>query len=388
MPQPVIVGYSRTPFGRYRGSLARFSAIDLGSKAICGLMDSLDITPADGHIDAVYMGMVLQGGAGQAPARQACLGAGLPVETPATTVNKVCGSSLKAVMIAAMEVESGRSKVVIAGGMESMTNAPFIAQNIDKGNPIEQSSLISLLQKDGLTDAFSGDHMGISGETIATEEGVDRNTADMYALNSHRRASHAWSTGWFDREVVPMECLDRDEGIRDDTSLSKLADLNPVFKDGGVVTAGNSSQLSDGAAAVMVCSKEVAEKMGWPIIADIIDFETSGVSPSRVMSAPIPCIESLLTRNDLTVEDIDLFEHNEAFATASCGIKDHFNVDEKRFNIHGGAIAIGHPLGASGARCLMSLLNSMERTNGKKGIVTLCLGGGNAVGMLLSRDPD
>ena len=197
-------------------------------------MDSLDITPADGHIDAVYMGMVLQGGAGQAPARQACLGAGLPVETPATTVNKVCGSSLKAVMIAAMEIESGRSKVVIAGGMESMTNAPFIAQNIDKGNPIEQSSLISLLQKDGLTDAFSGDHMGISGETIATEEGVDRNTADMYALNSHRRASHAWSTGWFDREVVPMECLDRDEGIRDDTSLSKLADLNPIPVEVGV----------------------------------------------------------------------------------------------------------------------------------------------------------
>jgi acetyl-CoA C-acetyltransferase len=354
--------------------------------AISGLLESMKIPPESGVVDGVYMGMVLQGGAGQAPARQAALGAGLPLKTPATTLNKVCGSSLKAVMIAASEIEAGRSDVLIAGGMESMTNAPMIARDASKGESVEYSSLVSVMQHDGLRDAFSGESMGITGENIAIEEGVSRSDADGYALQSHSRASTAWRNGWMEKEAITMPNLSRDEGIRDNSTIEILSGLRPVFLDGGVVTAGNSSQVSDGAAALLICSEETANREGWPIISRIIDFETSGVEPSRVMSAPIPCIQSLLERNGLGARDIDLYEHNEAFATASCGIRGHFGIDHDCFNVHGGAVAMGHPLGASGARCLMSLLNALERTGGSLGIVTLCLGGGNAVGMLVSRD--
>ena len=386
MTVAVITGYARTPFGKYRGSLSEYSAVQLGTMAISGLLESMKIPPESGVVDGVYMGMVLQGGAGQAPARQAALGAGLPLKTPATTLNKVCGSSLKAVMIAASEIEAGRSDVLIAGGMESMTNAPMIARDASKGESVEYSSLVSVMQHDGLRDAFSGESMGITGENIAIEEGVSRSDADGYALQSHSRASTAWRNGWMEKEAITMPNLSRDEGIRDNSTIEILSGLRPVFLDGGVVTAGNSSQVSDGAAALLICSEDTAKREGWPIISRIIDFETSGVEPSRVMSAPIPCIQSLLERNGLGARDIDLYEHNEAFATASCGIRGHFGIDHDCFNVHGGAVAMGHPLGASGARCLMSLLNALERTGGSLGIVTLCLGGGNAVGMLVSRD--
>ncbi len=383
--EAVIAGFCRTPFGKYRGSLSDIEATKLGSIAISGLLDSLSLNPMSGLIDGVYMGMVLQAGAGQAPARQASIGAGLPFDTPATTLNKVCGSSLKAVMIAAMEIESGRSNVIIAGGMESMSRAPMIAGNVSKGEPVEYSSLVSILHKDGLIDAFSGDAMGISGETIAKEEGITREDADSYSLKSHSRASESWFKGWTSREIKPIGGLARDEGVRDVSSLETLSKLKPVFMQDGIVTAGNSSQVSDGAAALLICSREAADENGWDVLARILDFETSGVEPSRVMSAPIPCIEALLSRAELSAEDIDLYEHNEAFATASCGIKRYFDIPEGKFNIQGGAIAIGHPLGASGARCLMSLVSSLQRTEGSLGIVTLCLGGGNAVGMLVSR---
>jgi len=382
----VIAGYARTPFGKYRGNLSEYSAVQLGTMAISGLLDSMDISPGSGVVDGVYMGMVLQAGAGQAPARQAAMGAGLPLKTPATTLNKVCGSSLKAVMIAASEIEAGRSEILVAGGMESMSNAPMIAGNVSKGKSVEYSSLVSIMQHDGLRDAFSGESMGITGETIAIEEGVSRSDADEYALQSHSRASTAWRNGWMGKETITIPNLSRDEGIRDSSTMEILASLGSAFLDGGVVTAGNSSQVSDGAAALLICSEEAAKREGWPIMSKIVDFETSGVEPSRVMSAPIPCIQSLLERNGLEAGDIDLYEHNEAFATASCGIRGHFGIDNDRFNVHGGAIAMGHPLGASGARCLMSLLNALERTGGALGIVTLCLGGGNAVGMLVSRD--
>ena len=385
VPEPVIVGFCRTPFGKYRGGLSHLKATELGSKAIRGLLGSLEIDPRSGVIDGVYMGMVLQAGAGQAPARQASLGAGLPYSTPATTLNKVCGSSLKSVMIAAMEIESGRSDVIIAGGMESMSNAPMIAMDVSGGETVEYSSLASILHLDGLTDAFTGDSMGISGETIAKEEGVTRISADSYSLASHARASESWFNGWTKREITPIGDLNRDEGVRDSPSMEALSKLKPVFVEGGIVTAGNSSQVSDGAAALLICSRKAANEHGWPILGSIVDFETSGVEPSRVMSAPIPCIEELLSRAGLSSNDVDLYEHNEAFATASCAIKGHFQIPDDKFNIQGGAIAIGHPLGASGARCLMSLLSSMERTGGSLGIVTLCLGGGNAVGMLVSR---
>jgi len=382
----VIAGYARTPFGKYGGGLSEYSAVQLGTMAISGLLDSLDISPESGVVDGVYMGMVLQGGAGQAPARQAALGAGLSLKTPATTLNKVCGSSLKAVMISASEIESGRSEVLIAGGMESMSNAPMIARNISKGESVEYSSLVSMMQHDGLRDAFTNESMGITGENIAVEEEISRLEADGYALQSHSRASAAWRNGWMEKETITVPNLIRDEGIRDNSTLDILSGLRPAFLDGGVVTAGNSSQVSDGAAALLICSEEAAKREGWPILSRIIDFETSGVEPSRVMSAPIPCIQSLLDRNGLEVRDIDLYEHNEAFATASCGIRGYFGIGQDCFNVHGGAIAMGHPLGASGARCLMSLLNALERTGGTLGIVTLCLGGGNAVGMLVSRD--
>ncbi len=383
MSTPVICAYARTPFGRFRGALANYTAVELGTLAVEGVLERAGIDPHSGIIDQVYMGQVLQAGAGQAPARQVAIAAGLPYSTPCTTINKVCGSSLKAVMVAATEIMAGKSNAVIAGGMESMSQAPHFIRGARRGDEISFAELTGILSHDGLKDAYDGSMMGITGETIAKESDISRSESDKYALRSHTLSDSAWEKGWLEEEVVSIDELERDEGIRIDTSIEDLAGLRTVFKDDGQVTAGNASQVSDGGSAVLIASEEIANENGWPILAKIIDYVTSGVEPNRVMSAPIPAIQMLLDRNQLDISDIDILEHNEAFAAASCAIQNAFEFPDEGFNPHGGAVAIGHPLGATGTRCLMTLVNALNRNNGGIGIVTICLGGGNAVGMLI-----
>ena len=383
MPVPVICAYARTPIGKFRGSLSDYSAVDLGILTVKELLDRANINPGMGIVDQVYMGHVLQAGCGQAPARQVAIGAGMPVTTPCTTINKVCGSSLKAAMIAATEIRAGVSRVVVAGGMESMSNAPYLARDVKKGEDVSFSSLESVLMEDGLRDAFSGESMGNTGETVAEEHGISRYDSDKFSVRSHSLANNAWEEGWFDREVFPVGSLKRDEGIRPETNEETLSDLRAVFSKGGQVTAGNASQVSDGASAVLIASEEAAAELGLPVLARIVEYATSGVEASRVMSAPIPTVNKLLEKSGRTMGEIDILEHNEAFASASCAIRKSLEVPDDSCNPHGGAIAIGHPLGATGTRCLMTLVNAMSRTGGKRGIVTVCLGGGNAVAMMV-----
>ena len=383
MPKAVICAYARTPIGKFRGALARYSATDLGSMVVKNLIEKVGIEPRDEIIDQVYIGQVLQAGSGQAPARQVAINAGLPYSTPCTTINKVCGSSLKAVMIAASDIVAGHANVIIAGGIESMSNSPYFVREKNKGEKIDSKILKSVMMHDGLTDAFDGTSMGMTGEIVAEEFSLSRDMADSYAVRSHALANAAWENGWLENEIIEMDELKKDQGIRLETNIQSLAKLEPVFKKDGQVTAGNASQVSDGASAVLVCSEEIAKKKGWPILAEIIDYTTSGVEPRRVMVAPISAVETLLQRNKLDIMEIDVLEHNEAFAAASVAVQMALKVPEDRFNIHGGAVAIGHPLGATGTRCLMTTINALNRTGGRRGIVTICLGGGNAVAMLI-----
>ena len=383
MPKAVICAYARTPIGKFRGALSRYSATDLGSMVVKNLIEKVGIEPRDEIIDQVYIGQVLQAGSGQAPARQVAINAGLPYSTPCTTINKVCGSSLKAVMIAASDIVAGHANVIIAGGIESMSNSPYFVREKNKGEKIDSKILKSVMMHDGLTDAFDGTSMGMTGEIVAEEFSLSRDMADSYAVRSHALANAAWENGWLENEIIEMDELKKDQGIRSETNIQSLAKLEPVFKKEGQVTAGNASQVSDGASAVLVCSEEIAKKKGWPILAEIIDYTTSGVEPRRVMVAPISAVETLLQRNKLDIMEIDVLEHNEAFAAASVAVQMALKVPEDRFNIHGGAVAIGHPLGATGTRSLMTAINALNRTGGRRGIVTICLGGGNAVAMLI-----
>ena len=383
MPVPVICAYARTPVGKFRGALSDYSAVDLGILTVKELLERAGVDPGMGIVDQVYMGQVLQAGCGQAPARQVAIGAGMPVTTPCTTINKVCGSSLKAAMIASTEIRAGVSRVVVAGGMESMSNAPHLARGVKKGEDVSFSSLESVLMEDGLKDAFSGESMGNTGETVAEEHGISRVEADKFSVRSHALANKAWEEGWFNNEVFPVGSLTRDEGIRSETNEEVLGGLRAVFSKEGQVTAGNSSQVSDGSSAVLIASEEAAEELGLTVLAKIVEYATSGVEASRVMSAPIPTVEKLLEKSGRTIGEVDILEHNEAFASASCAIRKSLEVSDDCFNPHGGAIAIGHPLGATGTRCLMTLVNAMIRTGGKRGIVTVCLGGGNAVAMMV-----
>jgi acetyl-CoA C-acetyltransferase len=356
------------------------------------LLESLDISPDSGIIDELLFGQVLQAGAGQAPARQVAIRAGLPFSTPCTTINKVCGSSLKAAMIAASAIRAGEYEVVVAGGMESMTNAPLFARITGKN---EYGEMKNVMIHDGLWDIYNDEHMGITGETVARDFDISREDSDSFSARSHRLAAQAWESGWLEWEAFPIEGVNRegeemilvhDEGIRRTTNVEKLSELQPVFSTDGQITAGNASQLSDGASAVLMASRARAEAEGWPILATIVDQTTSGLESAKVMAAPIPAISTLLERNNLTIDDLDIIEHNEAFAAASCAIAKNFEIPDEKFNPHGGAVAIGHPLGATGTRCLMTLINALRRTGGKKGIVTLCLGGGNAVAMLIESE--
>jgi acetyl-CoA C-acetyltransferase len=379
MPRVVICGVARTPIGKFRGSLSNLSAVELGVSAVKELLNRCNIDPSSGVVDEVLFGHILQTGAGQAPARQVALGAGLPNSIAATTINKVCGSSLKAAMIAANSIKAGEYKAIIAGGMESMTNAP----KFEKRNG-DEKEMVSTMIHDGLWDVYSDVHMGNTGEIVANECNISREKMDAFAARSQNKAAEAEANGWFDWERFDMPELSTDEGVRAGTTAEKLAGLKPVFQDDGMVTAGNSSTLSDGASAILVADEDFAKANGWEIIATIEDYCTAGVEPHRVMFAPVPAIKMLLERANMDVMDIDIYEHNEAFASASCAVAQEVGIPEDRFNLHGGAVALGHPLGSSGTRCLMTMIGVMRRLEAKSGIVSLCLGGGNAVAMRVS----
>ena len=379
MPRVVICGVARTPIGKFRGSLSNLSAVELGVRAVKELLNRCNIDPSSGVVDEVLFGHVLQAGAGQAPARQVALGAGLPNSVAATTINKVCGSSLKAAMIAANSIKAGEYKAIIAGGMESMTNAP----KFEKRNG-DEKEMVSTMIHDGLWDVYSDVHMGNTGEIVANECNISREKMDSFAARSQNKAAEAEANGWFDWERFDMPELSIDEGVRAGTTAEKLAGLKPVFQDDGMVTAGNASTLSDGASAILVADEDFAKANGWEVIAVIEDYCTAGVEPHRVMFAPVPAIKMLLERANMDVMDIDIYEHNEAFASASCAVAQEVGIPDDKFNLHGGAVALGHPLGSSGTRCLITMIGVMRRLEAKSGIVSLCLGGGNAVAMRIS----
>ena len=393
-PKAVICAVARTPIGKFMGALSSMSAVDLGALTVRELLKRAGIDANSGVIDEVLFGQVLQAGVGQNPARQVALGAGLPVSTPCTTVNKVCGSSLKAAMLAANSIRAGEYKAVVAGGMESMSNAPQLLMGQRLGAKMGNSTLVDSMIHDGLWDVYNDVHMGTTGETIARECNISREAMDAYAARSQQRAASAWEHGWFDWETFTVEVPQRrgdpipvstDEGVRGSTTAEALAQLRPVFDKDGSVTAGNASTLNDGASAVLIAEAAFAAAQGWEILATIEDYCTSGVEPARVMSAPIPAVETLLERNGLKVLDVDVYEHNEAFASASCAVAQEVGIPHDRFNLHGGAVSLGHPLGASGTRCLITMLGVMRRLDATSGIVTLCLGGGNAVAMYVKR---
>ena len=379
MARVVICGVARTPIGKFRGSLSNLTAVELGIRSVKELLNRCSIDPSSGVIDEVLFGQVLQAGAGQAPARQVALGAGLPNTIAATTINKVCGSSLKAVMLAANSIKAGEYKAIVAGGMESMTNAP----KFEKRNG-EEKELVSSMVHDGLWDVYNDVHMGNTGEIVANECNISREKMDAFAARSQNNAATAEENGWFDWERFEMPELKVDEGVRAGTTAEALAGLRPVFQEDGMVTAGNASTLNDGASAVLVADEDFARANGWEVIAVVEDYCTAGVEPSRVMYAPVPAIQKLLERAQMDVLDIDVYEHNEAFASASCAVAQELGIPEDRFNLHGGAVALGHPLGSSGTRCLITMIGVMRRIEAKSGIVSLCLGGGNAVAMRIS----
>lgn len=391
MPRAVVIDAIRTPIGKFSGGLQSFSAPELGAIVIKEIISRNELTPD--KVDECIMGNVIAAGLGQNPARQASIGGGLSPTVPATTVNKVCGSGLKAVMMAGDAILSGHAKTIIAGGMESMTNSPYILDKARFGYRLFDGKLVDSMVRDGLWDKFNDFHMGLTGEICAERHSVSREDADKFSARSHKLALEATSNGRFLKEIVPVrvenkgqvQVVDKDEGPRTDSTFEKLCKLKPVFKETGVVTAGNSSSINDGAAATLVMDDDQASTYSWGVAANIIDYITVGTKPEWLMEAPIEAIEKLMGRNSLTVSDIDLFEHNEAFATASVAVQKAIKIPDEKFNIHGGAISLGHPIGASGARVLTTLLYSLEEKKASRGIVALCLGGGEAVAMIVER---
>jgi acetyl-CoA C-acetyltransferase len=392
MTDAVILSAARTPVGKLLGALKDFSAVELGVIAARAAIERAGIDP--NLVDEVIMGNVVQAGNGQNPARQVALGAGIPNSVAALTINKVCGSGLKAVMLAANGIKVGEINVAVSGGMESMTNAPYLLKGARQGYRLGNGELIDSMINDGLWCAFDNWHMGCTGEVVAERYSVSRADQDAYALASHRKAVAAIKEGRFDQEIVPVEIPQKkgqplvirtDEGPREETSLEALGRLKPAFKEGGTVTAGNAPSVNDGAAALVVASAEVARKLGRQPMAHIVAQATSGVEPKMVMMAPVAAIQKTLERAGWDVSDVDLIELNEAFSVQAVAITRELGIDPAKLNVNGGAVALGHPIGASGARVLVTLLHEMQRRGVRRGLAALCLGGGNAVAMAVER---
>jgi len=388
MHQPVIVAARRTPCGKFGGLLSKVPAPQLGAwviEALCA-----DAPAAKAAIEECVMGNVLQAGVGQNPARQAGLLAGLPDTLSAVTVNKVCGSGLQAVMQAATSIRAGDISCAVAGGMENMDLAPHL-MHLRNGTRYGDAKMLDHMAHDGLSCAFEKWPMGNAADYTANKAGITRADQDRFSAQSHQRAAHATKEGWFKSEIVALSAeklgqkvgLETDEGIRADSTAEGLAKLKPAFGKEGSVTAGNASQISNGAAAVIVMSESKAKELGFKPLARIIGQDTSGTAPKDLFFAPALSIERLLTRHNLTAQEIDLFEINEAFATQVLADMKPLGIGEDKLNICGGGVALGHPIGASGARVLVTLIHQLRRTGGKRGICSLCLGGGNAVSMLI-----
>ena len=391
MKEAVIVSAARTPIGKFGGGLKDLSATKVGAVAVREAVRRAKVDPK--AVEECIMGNVISAGLGQNPARQAALWGGLPDEVAALTINKVCGSSLKAVMLASDAILAEKERIVVAGGMESMTNAPYLLEKARFGYKLFDSSLVDAMVRDGLWDIFNNYHMGNTGEIVAQRNGVSREDADRFSLGSHQKAVRAIKSGAFKDEIVQVELpskkevsiFSQDEGPREDTTIEALAKLKPVFRNDGILTAGNSSSINDGASAVVVMDSELAREKGIKPLVKIVDYVTVGVKPELIMEAPISAVEKLMHRNKIGVKDVDLFEHNEAFSSASVAVMRKLGIPEDKFNVNGGAVALGHPIGASGARVLTTLIYAMRSRGSKRGIATLCLGGGNAVAMLVEQ---
>ncbi len=387
----VIVSAVRTAIGTYGGGLAEVSAVKLGEICIRAALQRADLKPQ--QVDEVIMGNVLQAGLGQNPARQASIDADLPVGVPAMTINKVCGSGLKAVILAAQAIMLGDAEIIVAGGMESMSKAPYLLEKARFGYRMNDGTLVDSMIRDGLWDAFNNCHMGITAENICTESHLTREELDAFALESQQRAVHAIETGVFRDEIVPVEIpgrkdvtvFDQDQQPRADTTAEGLAKLRPAFKKDGMVTAGNSSGLNDGGAAVVVMSRRKAEELGLKPMATIRSYASAGVDPRIMGMGPVPSSRRALEKAGLSVADMDVVEANEAFAAQSVAVGKELGFDRSKLNVHGGAIALGHPIGASGTRVLVTLLYEMQRRNAHYGLTTLCIGGGQGVAMIVER---
>lgn len=391
MADVFIVSAARTPIGKLLGSLADVPAPELGAIAVAEALKRSGA--AAERIDEVIMGNVLQAGLGQNPARQAALKAGLPDTIAAFTVNKVCGSGLKAVMLAGQAIRVGDADLIVAGGLESMSRAPYLLFNARSGWKYGDQKAVDAMIHDGLWCAFENWHMGEAAEYIAAKCGVSRAEQDRFAVQSHQRAMAAWEKGAFNAEIVPVTVgsgpkarnVTKDEGMRPDSSVEGLAKLRASFKDGGTVTAGNASMISDGGAAVVVASAKAAERLGKKPLARIVASATSGIAPKDIFLAPVGAVRMVLDKAGLKLGDIDLFELNEAFAAQMLACGKELKLDESKVNVNGGAIALGHPIGASGTRVLVTLLYALEQRGLKRGLASLCLGGGNAVAMIVER---
>jgi acetyl-CoA C-acetyltransferase len=392
MEEAVIVSVVRTPVGNHGGVLSPLSAVDLGAIVIAEALKRAGIEPRE--VDEVIMGNVVSAGAGMSPARQAAVAAGLPVEIPAMTINKVCGSGLKAVVLAAQAIKCGDAQVVVAGGTESMSNAPYLLPRARWGYKLGNAELVDSVINDGLYCHMAQCHMGVTAETLAIRYEISREEMDSFSLRSHMRAVKAIDEGRFKGEIVPVSVpqargqntsVDKDERPRRDTSSEKLASLKPAFKEGGNVTAGNSPGINDGAAAVVVMSARRAKQKGVKPLAVIRSYASSGVEPLMMGVAPVYASRVALHKSGLNLGDIDLIELNEAFAAQALAVGKELELDWEKTNVNGGAIALGHPLGATGARILTTLLSELKRRQGRYGLATLCIGGGQGIAMLVER---
>jgi acetyl-CoA C-acetyltransferase len=394
MEDVVIISAVRTPIAKFQGALENFSATQLGAIAVREAVARARIKPE--QVDECIMGLVVSAGLGQNPARQAALNGGLPPTVGAMTINKVCGSGLKAVALAAQAIQTGNAEIVVAGGMESMTNAPYLLPQARKGYRLGNSQIIDSVVNDGLWDVYNNYHMGITGENVAQKYGVTREQQDEYAVNSHRKAVQAWNECRFKGQIVPVEIparkkgdaptlFEKDEGPRADTSADVLRNLKPVFKKDGTVTAGNASTMNDAAAATVVTSAARAKQLGAEPMVHIVAQATSGIAPEWVMMAPVDGIRKIWVKTGWKADDVDLYEINEAFSVQSVAVIKELGLNPDKVNVNGGAVALGHPIGASGTRVLVTLIHELIRRNGKRGIAALCLGGGNSVAMAVER---
>ena len=392
MARPVIVSAVRTPSGKLLGSLSPLRAPELGAIVVRAALERAGRRPETA--DEVIMGQVIQAGSGQNPARQAALGAGIPPSVGAFTVNKVCGSSLKAVVLASQAILLGDARCIVAGGQESMSNGPYLLPRARQGYRLGSGKLLDATVHDGLWCALGDYHMGCTGDLVSERYEVSREQQDAWALRSHQRAAAAQESGAFDAEIVGVEVpqrrgaavvFDRDETIRAGSSAEALATLRPVFSDGGTVTAGNAPGVNDGAAAVVVMGEDEAAAEGLPILARVVAYTTTGIEPELVMMAPVDAVNTVLDKTGWSRDEVDLYELNEAFAVQSVAVVKELGIDPEKVNVNGGAVALGHPIGASGARILTTLLHAMKQRSAQRGIAAMCMGGGNGVALAVEK---